>query len=148
MLTHQLDKQRRQKTFIGSIQSKWRNASLSLEELSFKSMAIALSTILLLGTLGTLLFINMQHPQTNNGRTLQADVAPDDGMHDVVVLQALGQLLDGISDAEFMRYWDLYKYWIKEVKNSGNLKARELKPYQKQVGILLRDSALRRGLAM
>ena len=75
MLTPQLDKERRQKTFIGSIQSKWKNASLSLEELSFKSMAIALSTILLLGTLGTLLFINMQHPETNNGRDLQSGPA-------------------------------------------------------------------------
>ena len=74
MLTPQLDKQRRQKTFIGSIQSKWKNASLSLEELSFKSMAIALSTILLLGAFGTLLilFVSLQHPQTNNGRELSA----------------------------------------------------------------------------
>ena len=37
-----------------------------------KSMSIALSTILLLGAFGTLLFVNLQHPQTNNGRELSA----------------------------------------------------------------------------
>ena len=35
-------------------------------------MAIALSSILLLGTLGTLLFVNMQHPQTDYSETSNA----------------------------------------------------------------------------
>ena len=35
-------------------------------------MAVTLSTILSLGIIGTLLLVNMQHPQTSNGRNLQS----------------------------------------------------------------------------
>ena len=137
----------------------------------WKPMAIALSTILSLSTLGTLLFVNMQHPQTNIGRELKASGTPPDSpldpnkipkhllkyeqppdprrsneltllnrpheKYDVKGLQALGQLLDEISDAEFKRYWELYK----EIKKSGNLK-----PYQVLAGLLLLQSTSRRNL--
>ena len=77
-----LQKQREKNTMIGLLKSKWKNASVS-----FRSIAIALSTILLLSTFGALLFITMQNPQTdylqtNNGRTLQADSSQPDAIID------------------------------------------------------------------